>query len=246
MIVIVDERELVLKGYGRGFGREGVASVGFHPEEFRNWLEATPESELAAIEAVLLGGGPECGDLASVVRRRIQTPIIALSDMNSLNEVLELFSVGVDDVVRKPVHVREIMARVNAIMSRMRADDGAMVASDIKVFPDGRTPLVGGEPMQLPRREYRILHYLVTHHDRRVTKRQLFDYVYGIFEDNVEEAVIESHISKLRKKLRNRLGYDPIDSKRYLGYCLHSQPRRQARGKRSLPDASREPMLQTA
>ncbi len=246
MIIIVDKRELVLEGYRKSFGREGVASVGFHPEEFRNWLEATPESELAAIEAVLLGGCPECEDLAAVVRRRIRTPIIALSDMNSLNEVLKLFSVGVDDVVRKPVHVREILARVSAIMSRLRASETAMVAGDIEVFPDGRPPLVGGEPLQLPRREYRILHHLVMHRDRRVTKRQLFDCVYGIFEDSVEESVIESHISKLRKKLRQRLGYDPIDSKRYLGYCLHSRPQKQARRKPSVPDVFRGRALQTA
>jgi len=229
MIIIVDKRELVLEGYRKSFGREGVASVGFHPEEFRNWLEATPESELAAIEAVLLGGCPECEDLASVVRRRIQTPIIALSDMNSLNEVLKLFSVGVDDVVRKPVHVREIMARVEAIMRRMDMAEEAMVAGEIKVFSDGRPPLVGGEPLALPRREYRILHHLVAHKDRRVTKKQLFDSIYGIFEDGVEETVVESHISKLRKKLRQRLGYDPIDTRRYLGYCLHSDAPEKAR-----------------
>jgi len=44
--------------------------------------------------------------------------------------------------------------------------------------------------------------------------------VYGIFDEDVDENVVESHISKLRKKLKHRLGYDPIDSKRFLGYCL--------------------------
>jgi len=252
MIIIVDERELVLQGYHKGFRREGVVSAGFHPEDFRNWLEVTPEDELAAIEAVLLGGAA-CKELAALVRRRLRAPIIALSEMHSLNDVLKLFSVGVDDVVRKPVHVREIMARVSAIMSRMCAnDDGAVTVSGIRIFPDGRPPLVGGEPLHLPRREYRILQYLVMNHDRRVTKRQLFDCVYGIFEDSVEETVIESHISKLRKKLRQRLGYDPIDSRRYLGYCLHSRPprsaaRQAARAQRATHAAgSRELVLQTA
>ena len=55
---------------------------------------------------------------------------------------------------------------------------------------------------------------------RRVTKTQIFNAIYGIFDEDVEENVVESHISKLRKKLRQRLGYDPIDSKRYLGYRL--------------------------
>ena len=55
---------------------------------------------------------------------------------------------------------------------------------------------------------------------RRLSKTQIFNAVYGIFDENVDENVVESHISKLRKKLKHRLGYDPIDSKRYLGYCL--------------------------
>ncbi|MGB3582443.1 MAG: winged helix-turn-helix domain-containing protein, partial [Roseiarcus sp.] len=41
-----------------------------------------------------------------------------------------------------------------------------------------------------------------------------------LFDENVDENVIESHISKLRKKLKHRLGFDPIDSKRFLGYCI--------------------------
>ncbi|HKN27514.1 MAG TPA: winged helix-turn-helix domain-containing protein, partial [Roseiarcus sp.] len=41
-----------------------------------------------------------------------------------------------------------------------------------------------------------------------------------LFDENVDENVIESHISKLRKKLKQRLGFDPIDSKRFLGYCI--------------------------
>ena len=53
-----------------------------------------------------------------------------------------------------------------------------------------------------------------------MTKTQIFNAIYGIFDEDVEEDVVESHISKLRKNLRHRLGYDPIDSKRYLGYSL--------------------------
>ena len=229
MIIIIDRRALVREGYEKSFNREGVASAGFHPEDFREWLDVAPRSDLAAIEAVLLGGGC-CGDVAPpAIKRKIRAPVIALSDLNSLSEILRLFSVGVDDVVRKPVHVREIMARVEAIMRRMDMAEEAMVAGEIKVFSDGRPPLVGGEPLALPRREYRILHHLVAHKDRRVTKKQLFDSIYGIFEDGVEETVVESHISKLRKKLRQRLGYDPIDTRRYLGYCLHSDAPEKAR-----------------
>ena len=74
--------------------------------------------------------------------------------------------------------------------------------------------------MALPRRERRILEFLMRNRGRWVTKTQVFNAVYGLFDDEVDEAVVESHVSKLRKKLREKLGYDPIDSKRFLGYRL--------------------------
>ena len=89
------------------------------------------------------------------------------------------------------------------------------------VFFDGRDPEVNGEVLTLPRRERRILEYLVANTGKRVTKSQIFNAIYGLFDEEVDEAVVESHVSKLRKKLRSRLGYDPIEAKRYLGYCFY-------------------------
>ena len=91
---------------------------------------------------------------------------------------------------------------------------------ELTVFFDGRDPEVDGRPLCLPRRERRILEYLAGIHGRRATKTQIFNAIYGVFDEHVEECVIESHISKLRKKLKRELGYDPVDSKRFLGYCL--------------------------
>ena len=74
--------------------------------------------------------------------------------------------------------------------------------------------------LPLPRRERRILEFLAANKGRRMTKSQIFNFVYGLFSEDIDENVVESHISKLRKRLRYQLGYDPIDSQRYLGYRL--------------------------
>jgi DNA-binding response OmpR family regulator len=126
----------------------------------------------------------------------------------------------VDDVVRKPIHVREILARIKAIRARTRGRSEGTVLGDLRVFSDGRDPEIQGEVLPLPRRERRILEYLVNNMGCRVTKTQIFNSVYGLFSEDIDENVIESHISKLRKRLRHRLGYDPIDSQRFLGYRL--------------------------
>ena len=112
------------------------------------------------------------------------------------------------------------MARVGAIRRRKETQVEYKVIGEMRVYFDGRDPEVNGVALPLPRRERRILEYLVVNQSKRVTKAQIFNAIYGLFDEEVEEDVVESHISKLRKKLRHRLGYDPIDSKRYLGYRL--------------------------
>ena len=88
-------------------------------------------------------------------------------------------------------------------------------------FSDGRDPQINGVDFSLPRRERRILEYLIAHRGRRLNKAQIFSAIYVIFDSDVEESVVEIHISKLRKKLSEQLGHDPIDSKRFLGYCIN-------------------------
>ena len=118
------------------------------------------------------------------------------------------------------MHPREILARAAAIRRRLKAIANHTDIGAIRVFSDGRDPEINGETFALPRRERRILEYLIANRGRRVTKTQIFNAIYGIFDEEVEENVVESHISKLRKKLRKKLGVDPVDSKRFLGYCI--------------------------
>jgi DNA-binding response OmpR family regulator len=218
MIVIVDERKLVTEGYCSLFDREGVATTSFRSGEFGEWVSSAADEDLKSVHAILIG---DCGDGMSpkTLRHRTGAPVIALSEQNSLENTLRLFEAGVDDVIRKPAHPREILARITAI--RRRGDGGPEAPSGrMQIFMDGRDPEIDGRPLPLPRRERRILEYLASNNGRRVTKTQVFNWIYGVFDEDVEENVVESHISKLRKKLRERLGFDPIDSKRFLGYRL--------------------------
>lgn len=220
MLVFVDEREIVASGYATSFGREGVSLTSFDPSEFQDWVNSVGDQDLEAVEAFLIGDCRDRHQFSKIIRQRSRAPVIAMNDQPSLERTLELFACGVDDVVRKPVHAREILARVDAIRRRAQAAADYASVGEMRVFFDGRDPEIRGEALVLPRRERRMLEYLVQHRGKRVTKTQIFNAVYGIFDDDVEEAVVESHMSKLRKKLRARLGYDPVDSKRYLGYCL--------------------------
>jgi len=94
-----------------------------------------------------------------LIRGRSRAPVIAMNDTKSLDETLELFAAGVDDVVRKSIHVREILARIQAIRGRAKGVSAGSVIGELRVFSDGRDPEVAGEVLPLPRRERRILEY---------------------------------------------------------------------------------------
>lgn len=223
MYIVIDDRALVTEGYQSLFTGEGVPAIGFTPSRFQEWVEDTPSDHLKTVEAFLIGECAERSTFPTMIRRRSQAPVIAMNEASSLEKTLELFAAGVDDVVRKPVHVREILARVNAMQRRSekrRSSDDEVAVGEIRVHFDGSDPEVAGELMALPRRERRILEFMMRNRGRWVTKTQVFNAVYGLFDAEVDEAVVESHVSKLRKKLRAKLGYDPIDSKRYLGYTI--------------------------
>jgi DNA-binding response OmpR family regulator len=209
-----------MEGYRAWFGREGVSATGLSTSDFDNWVKTVSELDILAVEAFLLGDCHDRHVFPKLIKGRTPAPVIAMNDNKSLDETLDLFAAGVDDVVRKPIHVREILARIKAIRGRIQSQSQGTVVGDLRVFLDGRDPEVAGTVLPLPRRERRILEYLVNNRGCRVTKTQIFNYVYGLFSEDIDENVVESHISKLRKRLRHRLGYDPIDSQRFLGYRL--------------------------
>ena len=196
--------------------------MGLLPREFHRWLEVSSSSALGEVQGFLLG---ECTDrtaIAATIRRRSRAPVIALCEARSLEQTLDLFSAQFDDVVRQPVHVREILARSEAIWRRINGSRATEPGPGrLTVYFDGRAPEIDGISLLLPRRERDILEHLVRHRGRWLSKGQIFRAIYDA-SDELEETVVEGHISKLRKKLRQGLGYDPIQAQRHVGYCFLS------------------------
>ena len=218
MIIFVENRPLVIDAYRNQFQQAGVAITGLSSVEFDEWMSTCDQLEIAPVEAFLVGDTQCPSSDVRRIRKLSNVPTLALVETRRLDSTLEYFEAGFDDVVSKPVHTRELLVRIGAIQKRAaRAQRGAS-EKRLNIYFDGRAPEIDRKPIVLPRRERRILEYLVSINGRRATKSQIFSAVYGMFDESVEENVVESHISKLRKKLRARLGYDPIESKRYLGY----------------------------
>lgn len=157
MIILVDDRSDVTSAYRASFGREGVSAATFTPTDFDNWFHSTSGPDLAAVEAFILGDFEQRESVTRVIKTRSEAPAIALNDSSGLESTLKLFAAGADDVVRKPVHAREIIARISAIKRRAAGEAKPTDLGDIRVFNDGRDPEVGGQVLALPRRERRMI-----------------------------------------------------------------------------------------
>ncbi|MGL4405751.1 MAG: DNA-binding response regulator, partial [Notoacmeibacter sp.] len=169
MLVLIDGRDLVIDGFSSLFKREGVCISGMDPTEFRDWFSCLSETDLNMIEAVLVGDCSERIALGALVASRINVPLFALIDAHRLEETLKLFDNGFDDVLRKPIHVREILARARLVRQRRDLMAKIETVSGVKVFLDGRGPEIDGAAIDLPRRERRILEVLYLNAGRRIS-----------------------------------------------------------------------------
>lgn len=220
MLIVADDRDSISAALLATLERAGFSGIAMRLGEVYDWLAGASDADIAAIDAFLIGGGTHRFEHVKAIKSRYCGPLLAVCDHRLLEETLELFAAGVDDVVTKPVHAREMLARIAAIRRRRHDRDDDDAAGAIRVFEDGRDPVVGGVPLPLPRRELRILECLMTARSAWLTKSRIFASVYGVCDERFDEEVVETHICRLRKRLRTRIGYDPIETQRFLGYRL--------------------------
>ena len=206
--------------YRAGLAEVGMTTYAISDIEFHEWFLSLDFNEKSAIETIVVGDCPNKYKSITVIKSKSTIPTIAINSSFDTDAMLNLFLSGADDVIATDAQSREIIARIGAIRRRTLAPAGFISVGPLQVYFDGRDPEINGEVFVLPRRERRILEYLAANNSRRVNRSMIFSAVYGLFEEEVEENVVESHISKLRKKLKLCLGFDPIDNQRYLGYQL--------------------------
>jgi len=218
MYIIFDDEEELLGEMRSGLQSFGVETATFRNQALARWIDGARERELAAVKGFILSGEALRHDDLQRIRTMSHAPILTVVLRKDLTQALQWLSAGADDVLPRPTHAREIIARVEAIWRRSQVAEKCARRGRLVVYFDGSDPLVDGVAICLPRRERNILEYLVRNAGRRMSKLQIFHALYGPLATGVDESVIEAHVSKLRRRLRERLGHEVIDAKRYLGY----------------------------
>ncbi len=148
--------------------------------------------------------------------------VIIVSAKDSLDDRIKGLDYGADDYLSKPFHMAELNARVKAVLRRRNFEGSNTISiGNLKVIPEDRNVLIADQAINLNRKEYDILIYLVTNKERLVTKSALAEHVWG---DNIDQAdsfdFIYSQIKNLRKKLSVAEANIEIQSIYGVGYKL--------------------------
>src|SRR5579884_2571511 len=210
IVLVEDERELAAL-VARALEEEGhtVETLGDGAVALQRLIGAgTAEPDLIVLDLML----PQVDglEICRRVRQTKITPILMLTAKSTeLDRVLGL-ELGADDYLTKPFAVRELQARVSAILRRVemmraqsqtRDDDLAPIVQEgLRIDPAGREVLVEGEPVALTAKEFDLLRLLAANPGRVFSREYLLDRLWGDDYAGYDRTV-DTHILRLRRKL---------------------------------------------
>ena len=220
-VLLVEDNWRVVEFIRKGLTEEGHAVD--HAENGRDglYLAATGPYDAIILDRLLPGGIDGLGIVESLRRTENRTPILILSALAEVDDRIRGLRAGGDDYLTKPFAFGELLARLEALVRRARGVDiqTALDVGDLHVDLLAHKVTRAGQPIQLQRREFKLLEYLMLHVDQVVTRTMLLENVWEHHFDP-QTNVIDVHLSRLRQKID--AGFDPplLHTVRGIGYRL--------------------------
>jgi two-component system alkaline phosphatase synthesis response regulator PhoP len=142
-------------------------------------------------------------DVCRILRRDSDVPIIMLTARAEETDRLIGLELGADDYITKPFSPRELVARVRAVLRRVRGglrQPGLLRAGALEIDLNGHSVARAGEPIHLTRTEFNLLATLAQHPGQTFTRAQLLDRLHGYAYEGYDRSV-DAHVKNLRRKL---------------------------------------------
>lgn len=152
---------------------------------------------------IMLPDGNGLSLLKELADKKINRNVIILSARDSVDDKIEGLELGADDYLPKPFHLAELHARIRSLMRRRRDGEHTICLGNIELNPDQFSVKVEGKTLDVSRKEFDILHYLISRPDRVVSKEALAEAVWGDYIDQSDNFdFIYAHMKNLRKRLK--------------------------------------------
>ncbi len=204
-ILVVDDEPAIRRAL-----RPPLMELGFQLAEASRGEEALQALRAQSYDVVLLDVNmPGLGGIETLRRIRAfapRLPVLILTVRDQEEDKVEALDLGADDYVTKPFSTRELIARIRSAVRRMRApartEDAPIEIGEVYLDPVKRRVTKRGEPIKLTRKEFDILHCLMSRAGRVVTYAKLLTAVWGA-DCREEVEYLRTFVRQLRKKMED-------------------------------------------
>jgi len=204
-VLIVDDESAIRRAL-----RPPLTAMGFEVTEVPRGEKALQVLRTETFDCVLLDVNmPGIGGLETLRRIRVfapRLPVLMLTVRDGEDEKVHALEMGADDYVTKPFGVRELVARMRAAVRRVhapvRTEEEPLEIGEIRLVPARRSVTKRGQPIHLTRKEFDILHCLMSRAGRVVTYARLLTAVWGA-DCREEVEYLRTFVRQLRKKIED-------------------------------------------
>ena len=225
LILIVEDEDSFVEALTIGLNREGFrVEVGQDgAQALSRFRELQPDLVLLDLMLPRVSGIDVCRE----IRKFSTVPIIMVTAKSSEIDMVVGLEVGADDYITKPYRIRELVARLRALLRRASMEQGAtptvvntrsLVVGDVTIDSDEHIVTVSGSAVAMPLKEFELLHLLLSNAGRVLSRDVLIDRVWGM--DYVGDTkTLDVHIKRVRSKIeRDPANPERIVTIRGLGY----------------------------
>ena len=221
-ILIVEDEVRIADFLQRGLRAEGHFSVVANDGEAGLALALEGDFDLLLLDMMLPGmhGRDICQQLRM---KKVNTPIIILSAMDSLDDVIAGLRMGADDYMTKPFSFEELIARIETVTRRSArafTEGDSLVVGRLSFNRQSLRFSVDGNEIDLTAKELAIIELLMSHPETLFSRERILSNVWGMNMDPLTN-VVDVYIGKLRKKIDDDHANSIIETVRGLGYRLN-------------------------
>lgn len=158
------------------------------------------------------------------LRRESQVPVIMVTARDTVVDKVSGLDSGADDYITKPFEIEELLARIRAALRKRpaRQESAVLTAGPLTMDPERHEVTVKGTPVELTRREFDLLRYLLENKEKVISRESLLDNVWG-FDFAGETNAVDVYIRFLRSKIDERFGVKIIHTVRGVGYVIREE-----------------------
>lgn len=204
-VLVVDDEKMIRDAVAAYLTKMGCST--FQADNGQEALELFEREKIDFIVLDLMLPGMSGEEVCKQIRRTSQVPIIMLTAKTQEESILNGLNIGADDYMTKPFSVKQLYARMEAIMRRVAgagetAADRISFAGGLVIDSEHSEASKSGELLSLTRSEWRILTAMAAHPKKVFTRDELMEIAFGEDADSLDRA-IDTHIKNLRKKVED-------------------------------------------